>query len=316
MNSYASLRKRKSSVLGIVVIVLLVVELFGLSMLASQITTMSAAPKKSDLVISLTDGSPLSTVTVTRKGDQSAVPVRRQYLAASVLNGRRYFLVGEVPGFQVSDDKQVWTSETDIEIFRLEYDNNGDGKMTVVSGNGDKVIAPGTENDYTWTLANTGSEAMTYTMLVESWFEGGAEIIPVEVTLQGPEGYMTGSATEWKPVLDLNQTKSGGLNPSQTEDYTLNWRWPFERTDGEGLDANDAFDTMLGNLSADGEPMSLHIRITIIAEQDEPIPTGEGNDVLIWSLVSGIALVLIVVFLFILAKKRREEEAAAAQQGK
>ena len=127
---------------------------------------------------------------------------------------------------------------------------------------------------------------------------------------------MTGSATEWKPVLDLNQTKSGGLNPSQTEDYTLNWRWPFERTDGEGLDANDAFDTMLGNLSADGEPISLHIRITIIAEQDEPIPTGEGNDVLIWSLVSGIALVLIVVFLFILAKKRREEEAAAAQQGK
>ena len=56
MNDYASLRKRKSSVLGIVVILLLVVELFGLSMLASRITTMSAA-KKTDLVISLTEGS-------------------------------------------------------------------------------------------------------------------------------------------------------------------------------------------------------------------------------------------------------------------
>ena len=123
MNSYASLRKRKSSILGIVVILLLVVELFGLSMLSTRMTSFSTAPKR-DVVISLTEGSPISTVTVTRKGDQSYAAPAVRYLAASVLGGRR-FLVGEVPGFQVSDDEQVWTTVTDIEIFKIQYDNNG-----------------------------------------------------------------------------------------------------------------------------------------------------------------------------------------------
>ena len=46
------------------------------------------------------------------------------------------------PGFEASDDNTVWSTNTQVEIFRVSY-VNGEQVITVNSGNGDKVIAPG-----------------------------------------------------------------------------------------------------------------------------------------------------------------------------
>ena len=49
------------------------------------------------------------------------------------------------PGFEVSDEQTVWTTNTQVEIFRSYYEN-GEHIITVKSDDGDKLIAPGTEN--------------------------------------------------------------------------------------------------------------------------------------------------------------------------
>lgn len=318
MNNYTSLRKGNThSALWIAVIVLVVVELFGVAVLSSHLAAYSRG-REGDIVISLTEGSARTRLTVTQKGQSSALPSQRVYLisAASTLPGgvrsaRRLIAAEGIPGFSIYDENTVWSTETEIQIFKVSYDNNGDAVFTVASGAGDKVIAPGTENTYTWTLKNSEDKALEYTMEVLAWFEGTDQIIPVEARLLGPEGYMTGSADSWKPVLDLNQTRSGSLASGQTEDYVLDWRWPFERGEGDELNANDAFDTMLGNLAASGEePLSLHILIRTIAEIDEDPPiTGEEEVIITWSIISLVALILIIVLLIWMRKERKALEA-------
>ena len=56
------------------------------------------------------------------------------------------------PGFMVIDENDViWGTETEVEIFKVSYED-GEGNITVKSDNGEKVVAPGTENSYTFKL--------------------------------------------------------------------------------------------------------------------------------------------------------------------
>ncbi len=45
------------------------------------------------------------------------------------------------PGASVYDGDGAWSKETRIEIFHAVYDNET-GQVTVLTGNGDKLIAP------------------------------------------------------------------------------------------------------------------------------------------------------------------------------
>ena len=74
-----------------------------------------------------------------------------------------FFLVPKEPEFTACDDKVVWENETDIEIFKSEY-VNGHNEITVLSSDGNGIIAPGTENSYTFNLKNNGNIAIDYTM--------------------------------------------------------------------------------------------------------------------------------------------------------
>ena len=328
------------SILWALIAILLIVELMSCAMLFGQLSSYSKAKTRN--YISLTESS-ANTQVVKKPIDRTALATGRAQLdqeistaittsvakisvAGKTIGGARLAEDKPLDDFSIYDKNTVWVGTTNVEIFKIKYDNNGDAIFTVNSdGTGEvkKLIAPGTNNDYEFTVKNSGTKALEYTLNVEAWIEGTEEIIPVEAKLSYNEDgqhYMLGSADEWKPVLELDGLKreNAGLLAGNICDYTLQWQWPFERTDGEGLDANDAFDTMLGNLAANGEELTLHIVINTEAwMEEEPPTTGENppqtgdESIVIWVVLALVTLAALI-FLPLIMRRRKNEEAQEA----
>ena len=208
------------------------------------------------------------------------------------------------PGFQTYDKNTVWSSETDIEIFRVTY-QNGASQVTVNSQNGDSLLAPGTDNTYEFVLENTGNVDLQYTMSMEAWFSHTDYPIPVFVKLTDLNGqYLLGSETETAPVLDLNSiSREGTVRAGHLVPFTLYWEWPFE--------LDDEYDTMLGNMAVD-EDITLTIVIRTSAsytdspnpDDDEPPKTGDTTELtFLFVLMIGSAVGLAVL---LMPRKKRE----------
>lgn len=316
MSDYASLRKTKgrSSGLVILAVLLAVLEICSISMLFSQLTTFTE--EKKGTYISLTEGSAGGTVQVGRTDENGHFyqTAARSASYAPVLltanGGMNPVRLTEEnkTGFSVYDKDQVWTTQTDVDIFSVSYEN-GEAKITVNSEKGDNVFAPGTEQTYEFTLANDGKYNLDYILEVEAFYENTEGLwIPIEGRLsRSPGGYVVGSAEEWPDVLELDgYTEEGKINSGRKYNYTLDWRWPFERFDGEGLDSNDAYDTMLGNLAVDKD-LKLHIIIRTMAWVDE-IPTGDTFNVYLWGGIAAGALAGIVIVLFLLRRNKKKTD--------
>ncbi len=177
--------------------------------------------------------------------------------------------------YNIHDDKVVWQTETDVDIFSRSYLGVGknSGKETVISSDGDKVVAPGTEGTYRFTVENTGVLPMYYELTFESWNKGFKYQIPLEARVSNEKGeYLFGSATEWADFNDLAQCKdSKTLDAGKSMTYTLDWRWTFHR------DWEDWMDTALGNQSSYNEFhgydwIECGVKIMTYAEIDEPVP--------------------------------------------
>lgn len=203
-----------------------------------------------------------------------------------------------------SDEEGVWTTETDIEIFKISY-KNGENQITV---NGqDKLIAPGTENTYSFKLENTGEVPVSYGMEMEAYISNNVDMIPVEAKVFDHKGrYLAGSETSWAPVLDINGVKdSGELAPEHYWDYTLQWQWPFE--------GDDEYDTFLGNKAVD-EDITLTIIIRTNAEAEDTIirdggipKTGDDSSMILWTVLLAVAALALIACLFV--RRKNEEEA-------
>lgn len=208
--------------------------------------------------------------------------------------------------FEVYDDKQVWTTDTQVDIFRVSY-VNGEQQVTVNSSNGDKVIAPGTDNSYVFKMKNTGDGAVDYKMTVDAYCEPAGIEIPVDARLSRYDGeWIVGSKTEFADCQVLDKAEdSATLGSGKYTYYTLDWQWPFEQ------DADD-WDTMLGNMAVD-QDITFSIRITTVAEY-APVPdsdagiripqTGDTDITVLW-LALGFSVLLMFVLLF---ARRREDE--------
>ena len=184
------------------------------------------------------------------------------------------FLIPKEPSAEVSDTEQVWTTDTQIEIFKAEYTDGG-GNVTVKSDNGEAVFAPGAQTEYSFKLKNNGNVAVDYSAslafaLKANGVDMADEDMPLLVKVFSAEkdDYIVGSADTWIPVTELGVYEDGGtLGINSYNEYTLSIKWEFE----EGKDERD---TRLGNLSA-GESVEFSVDIDTYAEQsDDPHAVG------------------------------------------
>lgn len=214
------------------------------------------------------------------------------------------------PGFEASDDATVWSTDTKVDIFRVSY-ANGEQTITVNSSDGDKLLAPGTENSYTFKLKNTGNVAVDYTVDVDAFFSPDGTTIPVSTRLCRYDGkWIVGASDSYVdvPVLDTAED-TDVLGAGKYTYYTLDWMWPYES-------GNDEFDTMLGNLAAEGEDLTLTIVIKTEAEATweegggiTPPQTGDVSFVDMWIIVASVCAVLMIVLIVIRIADKKDKKA-------
>ena len=196
----------------------------------------------------------------------------------------------------------------EIQVFYAEYGK--DGEITVKSDFGDKVVAPGTENSYNLYVRNVGKVPISYILEAESRITvdvNGKQIeIPIEASFYTPHGsYLLGGEESLDHLGKLDGVKdSSSLSPEHQAKYTLCWSWPF--------DGDDEFDTLLGNLAAEGEELTVKVAFNVTAAYNpnagggSPI-TGGLSNIGLWVALFVISTFTLIILLF-LRKREQDEE--------
>lgn len=274
------LKRRRLKMLGILLAILLICAAASLAVLFARLSAFNTKTFENIIPLTQTKGS--TKVTVSGAGVSAEKDAGSALHAdGSVLEseGEASTVGGKRASFTAYDKDTVWSAETDVEIFKLTYDETGKVTVKNNSPREDHLVAPGTANDYTFTLENTGEVPLDYTMSMEAWF-GSEHAIPITARVYDHDGrYLLGSEDEREDVLELNTVaESGVLGAGRCAVYTLDWEWVFER--GE-----DIADTALGDLAVD-EDITLTVRIlTTATADDDPDenedkglpPEGEGG---------------------------------------
>ena len=196
----------------------------------------------------------------------------------------------------------------EIQVFYAEYGK--DGEITVKSDFGDKVVAPGTENSYDLYVRNVGKVPISYILEAESRItvdvNGQQTEIPIEASFYTPHGsYLLGGEESLENLGKLDGVKdSSGLSPEHQAKYTLCWSWPF--------DGDDEFDTLLGNLAAEGEELTVKVAFNVTAAYNpnagggSPI-TGGSSNIGLWVALFVISAFTLIILLF-LRKRENDDE--------
>ena len=244
------------------------------------------------------------------------------------------------PGFSSSDEDgdNKWKTMTPIEIFRISHEGDGQ-QVTVLSDNGDKVIAPGVENSYTFKLKNTGNIFLDYSISMEATLSPADISIPIEGRISRYDGeWVVGGSDSFENIADMHGAEdSARLGPGRYTYYTLDWRWPFE--------GDDQMDTALGDL-AQQQDISLTIVLNTEAVQtpgsggsggsgdgsggtggtdgeqtpqnpdDMPIgilppDTGDNSQMALWTTIAIAAFLVMLLMMYLEERERREQRREA-----
>ncbi len=185
------------------------------------------------------------------------------------------FIVGKNPSVDFEDEDGKWLAGRNTNIFHAEY-KNGEGKSTVVSQDGTKLIAPGVQTSYKFTMQNTGNMAVVYQTDLSFTLKIGDEVqenyyFPLKVKLLNDRGeYVIGDETEWVDVQDaILYSYPGLLGANSYENFEFLFNWEFEG-------GNDELDTLYGDLSAE-KGVTLTLKIKTYAEE-APDPAAQGGN--------------------------------------
>lgn len=188
--------------------------------------------------------------------------------------------------------------DAELDVFSVQY-KNSKGDITVRGLDGDKVVAPGTDVEYTIRIRNADKIALDYTLVADTKMLGEYPL-PLEVRVLDPEDkYLLGSAKEWASIDELsNLLHKGTLGRGQAFEYTFQWRWSYE--------GDDAYDTMLGDLE-DGAGIEISFALSAVANTTVGanggfFASGMARSVLL--LIFAILLLVAITLLIISIIKR------------
>ena len=197
--------------------------------------------------------------------------------------------------------------KNDLDIFDIRYKNN-DGEITVEGFDGQKVVAPGTDVEYTIRVRNTDKVAIDYELLpsVEFFTE---HKLPLYVRiLDHNDDYILGSAKEWVEISEINGTvHRNTLLKGECVEYTFQWKWPYEQ-------GNDEFDTLLGNLNNAGLKVSFTVNAAANLDVNlnggvlPSLLTSGTLGIFIFALLLLIAIILLIIS--IINRKMKKEKPA------
>lgn len=160
--------------------------------------------------------------------------------------------------------------------FATEYDAKNEYKdgnetviaKTVVSSDGDKLVAPGTSGDLaSLTIKGTPEVAVQVVKTADLKLEGdwtdeaGTYYCPLKITVGSDTFYGLDydSIAAFEAIVEgaVNKTVNYPANTvlNDTDDFEASWAWDFEGTDGKQTDAKD---TDLGDKAVNGD-----IKITL-----------------------------------------------------
>lgn len=205
-----------------------------------------------------------------------------------------------------SGEPEIYHNE--IQVFCAEYGK--DGKISVKSALGDKVVAPGTENQYDLFVRNVGKVPVSYVLEAQTSLtvhvDGNQIRIPIEASFTTPNGnFLLGDGEHFEHLAELDgMTDGSDLAPKHQAKYTLRWSWPF--------DVDDEFDTLLGNLAAEGEELTVKVSFHITASCDPsasggvPI-TGDTAETGLWVTLCIVSTFTLLILLF-WGKREKDEE--------
>lgn len=219
------------------------------------------------------------------------------------------------PGLEVEDGQTVWTTNTQVEIFKISYEN-GESVITVQSDDGSKIIAPGTENSYTFKLKNTGNAALDYAVDVDAYCSPAEISIPITGRISRYDGtWIVGGQDSYAEISALDMASdSDTLGAGRYTCYTLDWVWPFEGGD-------DELDTLLGNMAAEQDVTFTIVIKTTAAESENPDggggiitpDTGDSADFTLWIV---LAICSLAVIIFLVLYQNREKRRGDAEEEK
>lgn len=179
------------------------------------------------------------------------------------------YISGEAKPDMVAYDNNVqWETNTDVDLFKTAYANDN-GEITVNSKNNEKVIAPGTSNEYEFFLKNTGNVSLDYTMVLDSVFTLLDRDMPIKIRLRRGDKWILGNENRWVEPENLSKiTESGRLEVNKKVSYIFEWQWPFEDNIDGDLSLNDINDTIIGNVAVNKDVL---FNLSITTESKVPV---------------------------------------------
>ncbi len=252
-------------------------------------------------------GTVLSKLT---KNESSIIPLLYDGVDIHDKNGFSYTGSLYDPEMRTYDSKQQWGTSTSVDLFKAAYANNS-GSITVQSGDGENIIAPGTSDEYVFYLKNTGNVTLDYKMILESAFTLDDYSLPILVRLSSGDRWILGDEETWVgPDSIAEITDAGTVDVNEYVTYTFEWQWPFEIPGYNGYEFNDHYDTALGNISARRDvsfSLSIETLSTAAAvsgditrdDYVEPLPLRDAFSWLPWLalLLALLALILLLLLL-------------------
>jgi len=148
-------------------------------------------------------------------------------------------IVDNTARFKVLQGTEQWGDMKQIDIFKNEYFNNN------------SIIAPGVSGKYNFTVENTSDSKFEYDLV---FLEENPYKINMVYKLKVNGKYVVGNETEWVSYEKMNRAKVM-LNATNTDLYTIEWKWE---------DAPN--DTEIGQTEGANYKMNIRINATQVVE--------------------------------------------------